>query len=133
MKAIQLKEVTRQYKNNGQHFEQCARFTLTGQIAKADNIPFYVSGDIGGLQVKSARATICKGLDLKAHMDLDGATCYGYVTKELVMYVMNRNEYFDFCSNFSTKDRESTKNGGGVKLRLKSESKELMAWLVNHA
>ena len=59
MTTINLKTINRMYKNNGQHAEQTARFTLTGKIEKADNRPHNLGGDIGNLQVKSARATVC--------------------------------------------------------------------------
>ena len=129
MTTTQIIEIERTYKNNGQHLEQCARFTLTGKIQKADNKPFTAGGDIGDLQVKSARATICKGTDIKAHIEIDGAERYGYITKEMTMFVMTKVEYLEFIERFATITRESKKNGGAEKLRLKSESKEMKEWL----
>ena len=46
---------------------------------------------------------------------------------------MNRAEYIEFCTAFGTATKESTKNGGADKIRLKSESKNLLAWLANRA
>lgn len=126
-------EIKRTYKNNGQHLEQCARYTFTGEIQKADNKPFTAGGDIGDLQVKSARATICKGTDIKAHLEMDKAERYGYITTDLVMYVMTKVEYLEFASKFATLTRESSANGGAEKLRLKSESKEMIEWLKARA
>lgn len=120
----------RTYANNGQHLEQCARFFLTGTIAKADNKAHTDGGDVGSLQLKSARATVCKGNDIEKYLATDGATEYGYITKDFVLYTMNRNEYIEFCTVFGTKDRESTANGGGEKIRLKSESKKMLEWLA---
>lgn len=120
----------RVYANNGQHAEQVARFTLTGELVKADNKPFTAGGDIGDLQVKSARATVCKGTDIKAHIELDGANRYGYVMKDLSkMVIMSSEEWVEFVNEFATVTRESQKNGGAEKLRLSDETKKMREWL----
>lgn len=130
MESIALLTIARTYKNNGQHAEQKARFTLTGKICKADNKPFTAGGDCGDIQIKSARATVCHGTDIKAHIAIDGANRYGYVNADFsVMYLMNADEWFEFASLFGTVTRESKKNGGAVKIRLKTESKEMREWL----
>lgn len=130
MYAIKLKPLKRTYKNNGQHAEQVVKYNLLGTIEKADNTPFYKSGDINNLQIKSARATVCKGLDLFEHLAKDKATNYGYVIKDFSkMFVMNRAEYIEFVTIFGTVTRESTKNGRAEKIRLKSESRAMVKWL----
>ena len=130
MTATKLKSIERQYKINGQHAEQVVRFTLTGKICKADNKPFTAGGDCGDIQIKSARATICHGTDIKAHIEMDAAKRYGYVNADFsIMYLMTPDEWFEFATLFGTKDRESRKNGGAVKMRLKAESKEMTEWL----
>jgi hypothetical protein len=131
MNTITLKEIERTYKNNGQHAEQVARFTLTGKIEKADNLPHEFGGDIGNLQVKSARATVCRGLDITKYLDNDGATAWGYVSEDFkTMYIMNRKEWEKFIKMFGTITFESKKNGGFQKIRLKSESQEMKRWLT---
>lgn len=123
-------EMERTYPNNGQHAEQVVRYTLTGEICKADNKPFMAGGDCLDIQIKSARATICKGLDLEKHFELDGANRYGYVTKDFSkMYLMDKTEYLEFCKLFATVTTDSQKNGGAVKLRLKDETKAMLKWL----
>lgn len=130
MDAIELKELPRQYKNSGQHAEQVACYTLTGEVRKADNKPFTAGGDCGDIQIKSARATICRGTDIKAHIAIDGAKRYGYVNSSFtVMYLMNADEWLEFASLFGTVTRESQKNGGAVKMRLKAEGREMTEWL----
>lgn len=47
MYTVQLKSIARTYKNNGQHAEQVARFTLTGKIEQADNKPCTAGGNCG--------------------------------------------------------------------------------------
>lgn len=130
MTTISMKTITRQYKNNGQHAEQVFRFTLTGRIEKADNKPFTAGGDCGEYQVKSARATICKGLNIAEHIAKDGAKKYAYVTADFsTAYIMTASEYLEFATLFGTVTRESSKNGGAVKVRFKMESKEMKDYL----
>jgi hypothetical protein len=127
MTATVLTPMTdRVYSNNGQHFEQTYRFNKSGKICKADNLK---GADYEDIQIKSARATICKGTDLKSHIDNDVAKRYVYITKSLIAYEMNKAEYLEFCEKFATVTRESSKNGGAIKTRLKSESKEMLEWL----
>ena len=117
------------YKNHGQDAEQSVRFVLTGEVAKADNLPHWMGGDCLNYQIKSARATICKGDNLKAYLDMDGATAYIYASNDGIAYIMNRTEYESFCTEFATLTYESGKNGGGCKLRLKAEGKAMVEWL----
>ena len=134
MLTIGLKKLTRQYKNNGQHAEQVARYTLTGEVCKADNKPFTAGGDCGDIQLKSARATICHGENIKAHIAMDGANRYGYVSADFtVMYLMSADEYLEFATVFGTVTRESAKNGGAVKMRFKAEGAEMRNWLQARA
>ena len=121
------------YANHGQNAEQSVRFELTGEIAKADNLAHHLGGDCLNFQIKSARATVCKGLDLNAYLDLDAATAYIYADKNGTAWIMDRAEYTEFCNEFATATTESSKNGGGAKLRLKSESSKMMEWLQARA
>jgi hypothetical protein len=123
----------RTYKNNGQHLEQKIRYFLTGEICKADNLEHSKGGDVLNYQVKSARATVCKGKDLKGYLDMDGATEYIYITKEENAYIMSREEYTEFVEEFGTLTRESAKNGGHEKIRLGHESKKMLEWLEERA
>ena len=117
------------YKNHGQNAEQSVRFTLTGEICKADNVPHNMGSDVLNFQVKSARATVCKGTDIQAYLDMDASEAYIYADKQGTAYIMNRVEYTTFITLFGTQTRESTRNGGGAKIRLKDETKAMMAWL----
>lgn len=130
MTAINLLTIERHYKNNGQHAQQVADFTLTGKIHHADNRPFWAGGDVGDIQIKSSRATVCMGTDIHAHIAKDGANRYGYVTADFsIMYIMDAVQYIEFVSKFATVDRESNKNGGREKLRLKKENRAMIEWL----
>ena len=131
MTTITLQPIERYYKNNGQHAEQVMRFTLTGEIAKADNKPHTLCGDVLDIQIKSAKATVCKGYDIEAYLALDGANRYAYVLADFSKaYVMNKDEYIEFVKAFSCKSRESSQHGGAPKLQLLSESKRMLAWFA---
>lgn len=134
MTTMTLATIARTYTNNGQHAEQVVRFALTGKIEKADNKPATACGDCGDLQIKSARATICKGTDLDAHLATDAATHYAYVVKDFsIAYIMSKSEYREFASRFGTVTRESDKNGGAEKLRFGKESRAMREWLAGRA
>jgi len=130
MNVITLKQIDRFYKINGQHAEQAVRYTLTGSVGKADNTPYNKGADVLDIQVKSSHASICKGSDLAEHMSKDKAERYAYVEKTFSKaYIMSPSEYAEFVREFGYIDRESKKNGGATKIRLKSESTKMIEWL----
>lgn len=131
MTTMILTTIPRMYKNAGQHAEQTFRFAMTGEICRADHVPAWVSGDVGDIQVKSSRATICHGTDISAHLAMDAARRYAYVNADFTTaYIMTKDEYKTFASLFCTVTRESTKNGGAVKLRFKAENRAMREWLA---
>ena len=130
MTKITLEKIARTYRNNGQHAEQMFRYTMNGKIEKADNRPATECADCNGYQVKSARATICKGEDIAKHLENDKATGYAYINADCsTAYLMTKAEYLEFATEFATLTRESSKNGGAIKLRFKTESKAMVEWL----
>jgi hypothetical protein len=106
---------------------------MTGEITKADNLAHDKGADCIGYQIKSARATVCKGTDLRAYLETDMATAYAYVTLEGTAYIMTKTEYIAFVEVFGTVTRESTKNGGAEKIRLKHETSALLTYLAERA
>lgn len=126
-----LTEITRTYKNNGQHLEQTYRFNRSGLIEKADNrknVP-----DFDNVQIKSARATICKGTDFTTAINENPALIFAYITKNLTCYEMTKPEFIAFVATFGTITRESMKNGGETKIRLRHETPALIEWLTARA
>lgn len=121
------------YANHGQNAEQSIRYKLTGSIEKADNLAHNKGADCMGYQIKSARASVCKGTDIEAYIREDKAEAYIYATKEGVAYVMTVTEYIEFITVFGTVTRESTQNGGAEKIRLKSESTAMLKYLRERA
>lgn len=126
-------EIPRTYRNNGQHAQQRAENALLGTVSKADNVPHTKRADFLHYQVKSARATICRGLDLVQYLTEDKAKAFIYVAKTEWLYIMNRAEYIAFCTAFATITRESNgKNGGHTKMRMGHETKALLDYLEAH-
>ena len=127
MTKITLKAITRTYKNNGQHAEQVFRYTMCGKICKADNRE---GADFQDIQIKSSRATVCKGTDIAKHIAQDTAQRYAYITSDFSSaYIMSKAEYLEFTSQFSSTTTESKKNGGAIKTRLKEENKAMLNYL----
>ena len=121
------------YHNHGQNAEQSVRFTLTGEIVKADNLRYDLGADCLNYQIKSARATVCKGEDLEGYLDRDASSAYIYATNDGTAYVMNRAEYTEFVKAFGTLTADSQKNGGQKKIRLGHETAKMLAWLAERA
>ena len=122
MYSISLSQtMIRNYSNNGQHAEQLYRYTMTGKVLKADNKPYYLGADLGDVQVKSARATICNGTDLDAHLAQDKADRYAWVTADFsTAYIMTKAEYRIFAETFAEVTTGSKgSNGGKVKMRFR--------------
>ena len=118
------------YTNHGQNAEQSIRFALTGKIEKADNLAHNLGTDCLTYQIKSARASVCKGTNIEEYLADDKASEYIYGTKEGVAYVMSREEYIAFVKEFGTTTRESGKNGGTEKIRLKHETSAMLDYLA---
>ena len=130
MKKVALKKYETIYHIAGQQAEVNVRYTLTGEPGKADNKPFWAGGDVGDIQVKSARASVCRGTDIRAHVAKDAAARYGYVIKTLdTMYLMTPEEWVEMVDLFAEVTHESQKNGGHIKMRLKHETRAMVAWL----
>jgi hypothetical protein len=118
------------YTNHGQNTEQSIRFTLTGIIERADNIKHNLGTDCLTYQIKSARASVCKGTNIEDYLADDKAIEYIYGTKDGIAYVMSREEYIAFVKKFGTITRESSKNGGAEKIRLKNETSIMINYLA---
>lgn len=131
-------------KNFGAYAESVATFDAVGEFRKHDSVPFDKGSDIPELHasVKSARftlvsANISNGETLQEKLDdyfaRVASTLFIYVTKDLTAYYMTATDFRAFLEAFTTLQRESAKNGGGLKVRAKSESKAMLRWLEARA
>lgn len=124
---MRLPEEVRYPHNAGQEAERVFRYTMTGRLEHADH---YRGPDCLDIQVKSSKSTICQGLDIRAHVASDTARRYAYVLADKSLaYIMSPREWVEFVDLFTYPSVESGKNGGKVKLRLKTENKAMRAWL----
>lgn len=133
----------RNYKSNGQHKEQALAYVLTGEIRKADKVPFYMGSDIPeyGMSVKSSKFSLMNGNACESQT-FEGiceeffakvvSTKFAYVTNDMVAYVMNTEQFRQFVYMFCGLERESQKNGGRYKVKMRAESKKTIAWLVEN-
>ncbi len=140
MKTFKVTEIERTYANWGHHCEQALAFTATGEIRKHDNIPFYKDSDIpeykmsvksSGFSLASATANHGETFEEKlndfftrVHSDK-----FAYVSLDFTAYVMTKEVFEKFVRTFCHLDRESKKNGGGLKVKCKAESQEIIKWL----
>lgn len=66
------------------------------------------------------------------YMATTHSNLWAYVTADYKVYMMNRSEFIAFCANFCGTEKESAKNGGGLKIRCKKESGKMLEWLEAH-
>ena len=144
MTTITLTTIERTYKNNGQHAEQTLAYALTGEVRAHDNIPFDKGSDIPEyhMSVKSSKASLMSGNRCESQtkegiiaefIAKSASTCFAYVVADFsVAYVMDGNEFAEFCTEFGSLTRESTKNGGKAKVQLRAESAKTLAWFKAH-
>lgn len=95
------------------------------------------------ISVKSDRFTLMSGNLCGGIKTFDGiwnlyrrtvhSNTFAYITLNLVVYEMNLNEFQQFVYKFCSLQRESTKNGGGMKIRARKESKAMLEWLDSKA
>lgn len=133
----------RNYKNFGQYAEQALAYTLTGEIRKADGMPFYAGSDIPdfNMSVKSSGFTLASGrqnvgdtFDEKVDdfMNRVHSDKFAYVSQELKAYIMNKTEFRQFIYTFCYMGMDSMKNGGLKKIQCLKESKKMKKWLEDN-
>ena len=142
MKFVAIKNVSIK-KNNGDRAEENFDFFMNGKISGKDSKAYNIDSDVNcngiGYSVKSnhfslVSAGLLKGETMAEMLDYYFATVHStmavYVTKDNIAYVMNMNEFRQMLEMFAGLERESSKNGGGVKIRCRAESKKMREWLA---
>lgn len=132
-------ELLNNYKNGGQNAEQSLAYALTGELRTHDRVPFDKGSDIPEykMSVKSARFTLASHLqgDTYEEMKEDffnrcASEVFAYVTKCGEVYTMTAEIFSSFLDQFATIGRQSSKNGGNKTIRMRSETKEVLSWLM---
>jgi len=130
-------------KNNGdkKEFALCAYYGIIR--TKHDHSPYYSNSDIEldgmNISVKASGASLISGNLCIGCKTFEGiwrryrknvhSDTFAYVANDFTVYMMNIDEFSKFIHKFAGLDRESTKNGGGLKIKLHSESKKMLRWL----
>lgn len=144
MRTIHLVNIPRTYSNNGQHAQQVLDFYLTGQLRKHDHVKWNEGSDIPEylMSVKSSKATLISGSQCESTLYTEiieeyflkvASVQFAYVTADFqTAYIMNAVEFREFVTQFTYLTRESSKNGGAVKVRFRQESSKMLYWLNTH-
>lgn len=116
----------------------------TGKIRKHDHVPFDKDSDIPEIKasVKSSNFTLASAnvlagetfdeqwSDYKKRVH---SSLFVYVTKTGLAYEMTLKEFEEFVLLFCGFERESQKNGGGMKIRCRKETKKMLKWFEARA
>lgn len=95
------------------------------------------------ISIKASAFTLMAGNLCEGIEDFDGiwnlyasrvhSDTFAYITADFMAYEMNLDEFKRFVYAFGRLERESSKNGGAVKIRLRKESSKMIKWLENMA
>lgn len=137
---IRIASINRTYANYGNHVQQALDYTLTGKIRKHDAIPFDKGSDIpelkmsvksNGFTLASSRINYGDTFEAKVndYMSRTHSEQFAYVTLDGIAYIMDKATFEKFVRTFCYLDRESKRNGGGLKVKCLKESKKMLQWL----
>jgi hypothetical protein len=128
-------------KNAGERKEENLDYMLTGSVQGKDSVAYDKGSDIMwngvGVSAKSSHFTLmsaklAKGETMAEQLDFYFATVhstvFAYITEKDDVYMMNAIEFREFLEVFCHMERESSKNGGGWKVRCRAESKKMLNW-----
>ena len=144
MTTINVTTIERTYSNWGNHCEQALAYTLTGEIRQHDHVPFFKDSDIpeynmsvksSGFTLASAKINHGETFDEKLNdfVSRVHSDKFAYVDFNMTAYIMDLTEFVLFIKTFCYWDRESSKNGGGYKIKCRKETKKMQEWLAAHA
>jgi len=95
------------------------------------------------ISIKASAFTLMSGALCEGIEDFDGiwnlyaervhSDTFAYITADFTVYEMNLDEFKCFVYTFAHTERESEKNGGQVKIRLRKESGKMLKWLADKA
>ena len=135
-------EVTRHFnKGVNKEWTLCEFYGI--HRTKHDRTPYHKGSDIEldeiNISVKSDSASLMSGSLCKGCKTFEGiwrryrrnchSNTFVYITNEFDAYYMTLDEFSKFIHKFAHLEHESTKNGGGLKIKLNTESKKMRIWL----
>ena len=113
------------------------RYAMTGICThKHDSVEFSKGADVLDYSIKTSHASLPSTLKGETIADKlndmykrDCANKYVYISDNNDAYIMDKREFTAFVTEFGRLERDSQKNGGGMKVRLLRESSRMLAWL----
>lgn len=113
------------------------RYAMTGICThKHDSVEFSKGADVLDYSIKTSHASLPPTLKGETIADKlndmykrDYANKYVYISDNNDAYIMDKREFTAFVTEFGRLERDSQKNGGGMKVRLLRESSRMLAWL----
>ena len=95
------------------------------------------------ISIKASAFTLMSGSLCEGIEDFDGiwnlyesrvhSDTFAYITADFTVYEMTIAEFKMFVYTFAHTERESEKNGGAMKIRLRKESGKMLKWLAEKA
>jgi hypothetical protein len=112
--------------------------------SKHDAMPYDKGSDFEAddrhISVKSSGFTLMSSSLCEGETTFDGiwnvysrntaSNLWAYVTKDFTAYYMDKAEFEAFLRKFGRVERDSEKNGGAMKIRLRKESKKMLTYLA---
>lgn len=110
-----------------------------------DNIAYdkgsdLVTADGKHISIKTSGFTLMSGSLCEGRDTFDGiwelyesrvrSDTFAYITADFMVYEMTISEFKRFVYEFGRMERESEKNGGAMKIRLRKESGKMLKWLA---
>ncbi len=126
--------------NWGNNCEMSLRFALYGELGTVDRVRFDKGSDIDDISVKSDGFSLAYGGTLAGETFEEMLADYfmrvhskkfAYVSREMKVYIMNKEEFEIFLTNNARLSHESHRNGYGIKIQARHESKKMIAFLEN--
>lgn len=144
MTTIICKNIEHKYNNFGMQAERALAYTLTGELRDHDHVPFDKGSDIpefhmsvktGGFSLMSGRYSPVQefGAIVDEFFSRVKSERFAYITRGMEVYVMDKGEFREFVNEFCYMGRESSSNGGHVKVQMRHESRKTLAWLMSRA
>lgn len=136
------------HKNAGiaREWALCAYYKLTRTAH--DSLAYDKGSDLDTadgkhISIKASAFTLMAGCLCEGLTDFDSiwnlyaervhSNIFAYITADFTVYEMNLDEFKRFVYAFAHTERESEKNGGQMKIRLRKESGKMLRWLANMA
>jgi len=139
MTTMMIENVS-EYANKGKAFEQSLRYALGGTMESGNSLAFDKGSDYEPLHlsIKSESFTLASANVMRSKtfegqvnefFERTASKRFAYVANSLKVYNMTAREFRQFVNQFCSFSQESKKNGGGYKVRMRSESKAVIEWL----